>query len=90
LNERFRWTNVPPPPRALFGGPLLYVTETWRDRSALLAQRFRHVVLLARIPRVRDGEPIEDYAVYRVEGPKGDVLAEAAPAQAITADKTAR
>jgi hypothetical protein len=93
LNERFRWTDAAPPPRDLFAGPSLYVTETWRDRSALLARRFRHVTLVARIPRLRNGAEIEDYAVYRVDGPEGDVLDDtpddtlAAPA--ITADKTA-
>ena len=74
LNERERWLNEPPPAADMFVGPLLYVTEDWRDEKELIAARFGQVTQLARIPRLRSGQVIEEYVVYRVSGPKAAVL----------------
>jgi 4-amino-4-deoxy-L-arabinose transferase-like glycosyltransferase len=74
LNERFRYVNEPAPPRALFEGPLLYITEMRNDQAALVASRFREVMPLAHIARVRNGATIDQYTVYRVSGLKGEPL----------------
>jgi 4-amino-4-deoxy-L-arabinose transferase-like glycosyltransferase len=74
VNERFRYLDEPEPPRDLFEGPLLYVTELRNDQSALLAMRFAEVMPLAHISRIRNGATIDEYAVYRVSGLKGDPL----------------
>jgi hypothetical protein len=75
VNERYRYVNEPPPDAKLFAGPLLYVTEMRNDQSALLAQRFRDVKLLAQIARYRNGATIDEYRVYSVEGVKAEPLA---------------
>ena len=72
VNERFRYLNEPPPPPSLFVGPLLYVTLTRNDQSALLAERFLRVMPLAQIARSRNGATIDEYTIYSVEGLKGD------------------
>ena len=74
LNERTRYLNEPPPPSGLFDGPLLYVTEMRNDQASLLSARFATVMPLAHIARYRNGATIDEYAVYRVEGPKGEPL----------------
>jgi 4-amino-4-deoxy-L-arabinose transferase-like glycosyltransferase len=82
LNERFRWVNQPPPPQSAFDGPLLYVTDTRNDESKDLARRFARVTPLALIARYRNATVMEQYAVYELDGPHGDVLA--------TADRSGR
>jgi 4-amino-4-deoxy-L-arabinose transferase-like glycosyltransferase len=72
LNERFRYLDQPQPARSVIEGPLLYVTEARNDQSAQLAQRFADITPVARIDRTRGGAIIDQYAVYRVEGLKGD------------------
>ena len=72
VNERFRYLDEPEPPRSLFEGPLLYVTEIRNDQSAWLAMRFADVTPLAHIARNRNGARIDEYAVYSVSGLKGD------------------
>ena len=74
LDERFRYVNEPAPPRDLFEGPLLYVTEMRNDQAALVASRFREVMPLAHIARVRNGATIDRYTVYRVSGLKAEPL----------------
>ena len=74
INERFRYVNEPTPPRDLFEGPLLYITEMRNDQSSLVAQRFSEVTPLANIARVRNGATIDQYTVYRVSGLKSDPL----------------
>jgi hypothetical protein len=74
LNERVRYLNEPPPPPSLFDGPLLYVTEMRNDQASLLSARFSTVMPLAHIARYRNGTTIDEYEVYRVEGPKGEPL----------------
>ena len=72
INERFRYLNEPPPAPSLFTGPMLYVTEMRNDQSSLLAMRFARVTPLAHIARYRNGATIDEYAVYSVEGLKGE------------------
>ncbi|HEY4264205.1 MAG TPA: glycosyltransferase family 39 protein [Micropepsaceae bacterium] len=71
VNERVRYLDEPEPPRALFEGPLLYVTETRNDQSQLLAAHFARIMPLAHISRVRNGATIDEYAIYGVSGLKG-------------------
>jgi hypothetical protein len=72
INERFRYGNEPSPAPSLFTGPMLYVTEMRNDQSSLLAMRFARVTPLAHIARYRNGATIDEYAVYSVEGLKGE------------------
>jgi len=74
INERFRYVNEPPPPRDLFEGPVLYITEMRNDQAPLVAQHFSDVTPLAHIARVRNGATIDQYTVYRVNGLKGEPL----------------
>ena len=53
---------------------MLYVTEMRNDQASLLATRFARVTPLAHIARYRNGATIDEYAVYRVEGLKGEPL----------------
>lgn len=68
LTERYRWYQEPPPPPDLMAGPVLYVTESWRDLKEVVSQRFARITLLARLPRLRGEAVIEDYLVYRADG----------------------
>jgi 4-amino-4-deoxy-L-arabinose transferase-like glycosyltransferase len=72
INERFRYLNEPSPAPSLFTGPMLYVTEMRNDQASLLAMRFARVTPLAHIARYRNGATIDEYAVYSVEGLKGE------------------
>ena len=74
VNERFRYGNESSPAPSLFTGPMLYVTEMRNDQASLLATRFARVTLLAHIARYRNGATIDEYAVYSVEGLKGEPL----------------
>ena len=75
LNERYRWINQPPPQASALTGPLLYVTNVRNDESKDLAHRFAQVKHLAEIARYRGPAVIDEYAVYELSGPRGDVLA---------------
>jgi len=75
-NERMRYINEAPPPASLFDGPLLYVTEERNDEALLLSMHFAHVMPLAHIARYRNGATIDEYAVYSVEGLKGEPFAQ--------------
>ena len=72
MNERFRYLDQPEPPRSLFEGPLLYVTELRNDQSALLAVHFARVMPLAHIARIHNGATLDQYVVYSVSGLKGE------------------
>jgi hypothetical protein len=72
LNERTRWLNEPPPAKELFAGPLLYVTELRNDQVASLRRKFADVQPLAHIARYRKGAVYDEYAVYRLDGLRGD------------------
>ena len=68
LTERDRWHQEPPPGPDLMAGPVLYVTESWRDLKETVAERFARITLLARISRLRGDAVVEDYMVYRADG----------------------
>jgi 4-amino-4-deoxy-L-arabinose transferase-like glycosyltransferase len=68
LTERDRWHQEPPPAPDLMAGPVLYVTESWRDLKETVAERFARITLLARISRLRGDAVVEDYLVYRADG----------------------
>lgn len=68
LTERDRWLQEAPPAPDLMAGPVLYVTEDWRDLKAIVAGRFARITLLARISRLRGDAVVEDYLVYRADG----------------------
>ena len=68
LTERDRWHQEPPPAPDLMAGPVLYVTESWRDLKEMVTARYARITLLARIPRLRGDVVIEDYLVYRADG----------------------
>jgi 4-amino-4-deoxy-L-arabinose transferase-like glycosyltransferase len=68
LTERDRWHQEPPPSPELMAGPVLYVTESWRDLKETVNTRFARITLLARIPRLRGEVVVEDYLVYRADG----------------------
>ena len=70
LTERDRWHQEPPPAPDLMAGPVLYVTEDWRDLKEVVAERFARITLLARIARLRGDAVVEDYLVYRADGPR--------------------
>jgi hypothetical protein len=74
LNERFRYLDRPQPARSVLEGPLLYVTEVRNDQSAQLKEHFANIAPLTRINRTRGGATIDQYAVYRLDGLKGDLL----------------
>lgn len=74
INERDRWLAEPSLPDDLFEGPLLYVTEEWRDLSPLLVERFAVVELVGSLERQRRGVHIEEYAIYYVQNPIAPVL----------------
>ena len=52
----------------MMAGPVLYVTESWRDLKEAVAERFARITLLARISRLRGDAVVEDYLVYRADG----------------------
>jgi 4-amino-4-deoxy-L-arabinose transferase-like glycosyltransferase len=68
LTERDRWHQEAPPAPDLMAGPVLYVTESWRDLKETVADRFTRITLLARISRLRGDAVVEDYLVYRADG----------------------
>jgi hypothetical protein len=70
INERERWLAEPSPDALLLEGPLLYVTEAWRDRVDLVRESFVEVDELARVTRARGSRAIEEFVIYRVGGPK--------------------
>jgi hypothetical protein len=74
LNERLRYLNEVPPDPHLFRGPLIYVSQVRNEKIGYLSRRFAHVVPLAHVFRTRNGAQIDEYAIYRLDGPKGGVL----------------
>ena len=74
LNERIRWVGAPAPDPDLFKGALIYVCEVGCGGADLVRARFESVQEVAHIPRRRRGVDIETYAIYRVQGARGDPL----------------
>ncbi len=71
FNERERWTAWDAPDVA---GPLLYVTEEWRDLHTDLSARFDSIAPIARITRSWHGRIVEIYVVYRISGAPGPLF----------------
>lgn len=71
LNEPLRWLAAPSPPSSLLVRPMLYVSEPWRDQSALLKRDFARVIPLSVLKRRRRGGVAERYRVYLLCGWKG-------------------
>ena len=72
INEAYRWLAAPKAGAALLKGPLLYVTESGRDQTAIVARSFSKLRLLARLARIRGGRTVSRYDVYLVSGWRGD------------------
>jgi hypothetical protein len=79
INERIRWVNAPEPDRTLFEGPLLYVCALDCGAAGIVQARYEKFEEIARLPRTRHGVEIETYAIYRVEGLRGDPLGRTPP-----------
>ena len=73
LNERSRYLNEAPPDPRLLRAPLIYVSQVRNEQISYLATRFAHVTPLGRIARTRNGATIDEYAIYRIDGPSSDV-----------------
>jgi 4-amino-4-deoxy-L-arabinose transferase-like glycosyltransferase len=74
LNERLRFLNEPAPDPQLLHGPLIYVTQLRNDQTKDLANHFAHVTPLGQIARRRNGALIDQYALYRLDGPSRSAL----------------
>jgi len=81
LNEENRWLNTPRASVELLHQPLLYVTETNRDRRDLIATHFGTVSPLSVLSRERNGVPVSRYEVYRLGGFHGAPLGREPEAQ---------
>jgi hypothetical protein len=68
LNEEDRWLSAPRASVELLRRPLLYVTETNRDRRDLIATHFGTISPPSLLSRERNGVPISPYEVYRLGG----------------------
>ncbi len=74
LDERSRYLNVPPPPRAVWGQPALFVEIERLATLPPLKRRFRHVEFLGTIERREGPKVIRVYTVYLLADPKGNPL----------------
>lgn len=74
ISLRIRWINAPAPDPALFRGPMLYVCWDECEQNDGLRARFKTVERLATLTRSRRGVAIDQFPVYRVEGPLRPVL----------------
>lgn len=74
LNERSRYANEQPPDAQMLRGPLIYVSEIRSEQTRYLAGHFAHVTPLGRVKRSRNGAVIDEYAIYRLDGPNRDAL----------------
>lgn len=74
LNERSRYLNEASPDSQQLRGPLIYVSQVRNEEIDYLMQRFAHVVPLEHVLRMRNGAVLDQYAIYRLDGPKADLL----------------
>jgi 4-amino-4-deoxy-L-arabinose transferase-like glycosyltransferase len=74
INETMRYVDLPQPDPSLFAGNSMYVCETPCGALWRAGEKFNTVELLATLPRTRHGVTIKEYSVYRLSGPKGQVL----------------
>jgi 4-amino-4-deoxy-L-arabinose transferase-like glycosyltransferase len=70
-NQIYRYPQAAAPSIAQLNGPLLYVAEQRRDKSATVAEHFASFKPVAEIDRTRNGIVIARYHVYRAEGLRG-------------------
>ncbi len=71
LNERIRYGMQGEPDVTLYAGKGLYVTETRRDRSKVLTDKFGTYRRIGTVPRTVDGTLLEDIAIYEISAPSG-------------------
>lgn len=76
LNERSRYLNEPAPDLRLLRGPVIYVSQVRNQQTAELAHRFAQITPLENLLRTRNRAVIDQYAVFRLDGPKGAVLSD--------------
>jgi 4-amino-4-deoxy-L-arabinose transferase-like glycosyltransferase len=69
LNERVRYTHLPPVDTSLFACPGIFVDLTRRAPLAALTRRFAEVHPLGELARAYRGVPIATYALYRLARP---------------------
>ncbi len=74
LNERSRYVNDAPPSPQLWRQPLIYVSQVRNEDSRELSRRFARVEPLGRVTRMRNGARIDEYAIFLLDGAKGNVL----------------
>jgi hypothetical protein len=74
LNERERYANEATPDPRLWNEPLLYVSQARNEESSDLSKRFARVEPLGRVVRMRNGAKLDEYDIFRLDGPKGNVL----------------
>ncbi len=74
VNERVRWSNEPQPPRALFTLQMAYVCRWPCQYASQLRNRFADVQFLGSAARMRNGQEIERYSVFRVYGQRRPTL----------------
>jgi hypothetical protein len=67
----YRYPQAATPSTAQLNGPLLYVVEQRRDKSAMVAEHFASFKPVTEIDRKRNGIVIARYRVYRAEGLRG-------------------
>ncbi|MBO4226347.1 glycosyltransferase family 39 protein [Bradyrhizobium neotropicale] len=77
--QRYRWVNASEPSAAELAGKLLYVHEIRPEDPPFLKEMFSHVERIAEVQRKRGPLVIESYALYVLEGPKGDVFDRSPP-----------
>ncbi|MFH0303218.1 glycosyltransferase family 39 protein [Bradyrhizobium sp. 31Argb] len=77
--QRYRWGNVSEPSAAELAGKLLYVHEAGPGDPPFLKEMFSQVERIAEVQRKRGPLVIETYALYLLEGPKGDVFDRSPP-----------
>lgn len=71
FNDRIRWVQEPEPDPALFQYPLLYVCGVPCRSASIVRERYEKFEKIGTIARTRNGIAIEQYDLYRVEGPTG-------------------
>ncbi len=74
LNERSRYLNEGSPDPQNLRGPLIYVSQERNEEVDYLSRRFTHVVPLEYVPRTRNGVVLDRYVIFRLDGPKAELL----------------
>jgi hypothetical protein len=77
FNERLRWLSFAQPQPNILSQPGLYVADADRDLAGMLAGRYSRITKIAEIGRYRRDKQIQQYVLYRLEGPTAPILAAA-------------